>query len=107
MKNKNLFVRCALFIGAAALCSAASFTGKVVAGTCQADQPAACEVTESTASYALQLADGKILRLDANGSAEVAKLVKEDLAKVKAGQVIVDGDLDGETITATSVKLAQ
>ena len=107
-KNMNQFARYgSLLLGAAAMCSAASFTGKVVAGTCQPGQAAACEVTESTAAYALQVAEGKVLKLDASGNAAVAKLAKENLAKVKAGKVMVDGVLEGETVKVTSVKLAE
>jgi hypothetical protein len=107
MKSMNILVRCSLFLGAAALCSAASFTGKVVASTCAPDQPATCEVTENTTSYGIRLADGKVLTLDEKGNAEVARLAKEDMAKMKTGQVIVEGDLDGETVKVTSVKLEQ
>jgi hypothetical protein len=106
-KSTNLFVRYgSLLLGLAAICSAASFTGKVVAGTCQPGQAATCEVTESTTAYALQTAEGKILKLDAGGNTAVAKLAKENMAKVKAGKVLVDGVLEGETVKVASVKLA-
>jgi hypothetical protein len=107
MRSMSILMRCSMFLGAAALCSAASFTGKVVASTCAPDQPATCEVTDKTTSYGIRLSDGKILTFDAKGNAEVARLAKEDLAKVKAGQVVVEGDLDGETVKVTSVKLEQ
>jgi hypothetical protein len=83
----NLMMRCGtLLLGAAAMCTAAPFAGKPVAGTCQAGQAGRCEVTESTTSYALQLPEGKILKVDVCGKASVAKLAKESLAKVKAGK---------------------
>lgn len=95
-----------LLLGTAVMCSAASFTAKVVAGTCQAGQAAGCEVTESTTAYALQLAEGKVVKLDASGNAAVAKLAKENLAKIKAGKVTVDGVLEGDMLKVASVKHA-
>lgn len=116
---KKLIKLTTLFGLAAALSFADNWTGKLVDASC-ADKggPAAaapggapkaepgkasdsCAVSATTTSFAIQTADGKILKLDASGNSKAAAAVKTDAGK--AASVSVSGEMQGQNIKVDSI----
>jgi hypothetical protein len=88
------------------ICFADTLTGKLVNAGCQADKPASCELTDTTQAFALQTADGKMLKLDPGGNSQAVQIVRQDPAKAKSGQFRVDGDVKGDTVMVKSIQPA-
>src|SRR6266851_3794142 len=68
------------------LCLAESWSGKVVDAACkdQAQAPAACEPTASTAVFGIELSDGKVLKLDNAGNAKATEVTYETAISVSS-----------------------
>jgi hypothetical protein len=97
-----------------ALSFADTFMGKLVDASCaQQQKDAACNPTASTATFALQVSGGKMLKLDADGNQKAADALKQnnnsaDRAKdpnASDTQVsaTVQGTLNGDEIKVDSI----
>jgi len=104
---------------AASLSFADNWTGKLIDASCHDRNapPAAapggapkaepgkatesCAPTATTTSFALQTADGKVMKLDASGNSKAAAAVKSDASK--AGSVSVSGEMQGQNIKVDSI----
>ena len=94
-KHKNL-IRAGLLIGFALSTSAASIDGYLIDKMCSP----ACQKS----GYAVVTADGKLLSLDAKGNQEAIKALKAT-KKQDDLRVTVNGDVSGDSIKVTSLKL--
>ena len=108
-KHKNL-IRAGLLIGFALSTSAASIDGYLIDKMCSKKDPKTHE-TECALSpacqksgYAVVTADGKLLSLDAKGNQEAVKALKAT-KKQDDLRVTVNGDVSGDSIKVTSLKL--
>lgn len=104
----KLLVNSSLFLGLASMALAGTWTGKLIDANCD-QQPGkesitTCDITASTASFALHTVDGKMFKLDAAGNAKAAAMVKGDIAKYKTVQFKVDGDLDGDMVKVQTLE---
>ena len=98
---------------AAALSYAESWTGKLVDAPChdrslqpgQAKSPAeSCTATQTTTSFAIETADGKVYKLDAAGNAKAATMMKGN-PDSKDASVTISGSMDGQTVKVDSIDL--
>ena len=84
---------------------AETWTGKLVdaacAGKSQKSQ-ADCSPTVATRSFAIELSDGKILKLDSNGNSKATEAIKDTTFKPES-QVTVSGQLEGQTVKVESM----
>lgn len=88
---------------ALSLCSmcafAETYNGKLIDATCEAkqgkQQTQECSPTASTLSFAIQTADGKVMKLDSNGNTRAAAAIKKDVTKNNA---TVSGSFDGQML---------
>jgi hypothetical protein len=100
------------------LCLAENWTGKLVDAGCK-DQakpaPAdpsnpqamkACEPTEATATFGIELSDGRVLKLDNAGNVKAAEVAKTNSTK-QPMLVIVKGTLNGSMVTVESIEIQQ
>jgi hypothetical protein len=83
-----------MFSLASALCLADTWSGKLVDAACKMkNQQTECSATKATKTFGIELADGKVLPLDAAGNAKAGEAVKNSTgADLK---VSVTGSLDG------------
>jgi hypothetical protein len=97
------------------LCLAETWSGKVVDSACKdkshGAQPAqpgqatnACEPTAATTAFGIELADGKVLKLDGTGNAKAAEAVKSSNNKPGL-MATVTGSLDGQTVKVESIDI--
>jgi type 1 fimbria pilin len=105
----------ALWLSAGAAILAAqtkTFSGTLVDSDCKADDASKkCEVTSTSNAFGIQMPDGKYLKFDDHGNANVRVALHRRKAKVRdinrAGtiRVTATGTADGNTIKADSVEL--
>jgi hypothetical protein len=90
---------------------AESWTGTLIDANCKADSnpgnaksdlPSPCAATASTKVFAIQTADGKLIRLDSAGNAKAAAAVKNNENKTTA---TVNGSMDGQMLKVESIDL--
>ena len=103
---------------ATAFCYAESWTGKLVDASCaqnpqsgqkanEAEKRASCAPTVGTTSFAIQTADGHVLKLDASGNSKAATAVRADASKAKDANVTISGTMDGSTIKVESLNMSE
>jgi hypothetical protein len=81
-----------------------SFTGKLVDASCAAKaqvQKTECAPTAATKSFAIETADGKVLKLDSTGNSKAIAAMKDNFKP--ESQVTVSGQLDGQTVKVDSI----
>ena len=96
-----------------ALALAETFSGALVDATCAADKKASsdCVPTATTSSFALVLADGKAVKLDAAGNSKAADALKNSADRSKnphekkAITAKVTGSLSGDTIQVETIDI--
>jgi hypothetical protein len=91
--------RAIMFAAASALCFAETWSGKLIDPACkdkaqQSGQTMDCSATASTRTFGIELSDGTVLKLDSDGNAKAAEVVKTN--KSPNVQVTVTGSLDGK-----------
>jgi hypothetical protein len=62
-----------------------------------------CRISDSTSSYALRLADGRLLRFDDAGNAKIRQRLQSK--QTKTGRVDVKGKMQGDTIKLDSIHI--
>jgi hypothetical protein len=96
-----------------ALAVAETWSGSLVDASCTAEKKsgAECAPTSSTSSFALVLADGKIVKLDAAGNTKAADALKnsadrsKDPDKKAAVRASVTGSMSGDMIQVESLEV--
>lgn len=88
---------------AAAFSFAETWSGKLVDANCQPQVKNSCEASATTSSFAVQTADGKILKLDSAGNSKVSTAVRTDGINAKDAHVTVSGSMEGQTIKVDSI----
>ena len=83
-----------------------TFTGKLVDASCAAkaqktSPTTECAPTAATKSFAIETADGRILKLDSTGNSKASAAMKDNLKP--ESQVTVSGQLDGQTVKVDSI----
>ena len=94
-----------------AIAVAETWSGTLVDASCAADKKssAECAPTSSTSSFALVMADGKAVKLDAGGNTKAADALKNSADrsanpdKKAAVTAKVTGTLSGDTIQVESI----
>jgi hypothetical protein len=92
------FTKFALLLSlASAFCFADTWSGKLIDTSCKAKSQASgqnmdCAATKATRTFGIELPDGKVLNLDADGNSKAAEAVKT--AKSANMHVAVTGSLD-------------
>jgi hypothetical protein len=87
---------------AAAFSFAETWTGKLVDANCQPQAKTSCEASPTTTSFAVQTADGKILKLDSAGNSKASAALRTD-GVAKDAHVTVMGSMEGQTIKVDSI----
>jgi len=95
----------------AVLAFAETWSGTLVDASCAADKKpsAECAPTSSTSSFAVVLADGKTVKLDAGGNSKAADALKNSADRSKnpdkntAVTATVTGTLSGDTIQVENI----
>ena len=91
------------------LAVAETWSGTLVDAACTADKKAECAPTSATTSFALVLADGKTVKLDAGGNSKAADALKNsaDRSKSPASKTTVTakvtGSLSDDTIKVETI----
>jgi len=60
-----------------------------------------CNVSQTTAAFALETSDGKVYKLDASGNVKASTEIRKGAAK--ASRVTVPGTAEGQTIEVDSI----
>jgi hypothetical protein len=99
---------------AAALGYAEDWNGKLIDATChdrslQPGQeskgpPESCAATQTTTSFAIQTADGKVYKLDSSGNAKASTFMQGH-RDAKEVNVTVKGAMDGQMVKVESIDL--
>jgi hypothetical protein len=88
-------VKLGMAVTLAAGCSyAESWTGKLVDATClpKKEEPAKCDATGGTLNFAIQTADGKTLKFDAEGNVKTGAVLRA-FPDAKGPNVTVTGTM--------------
>jgi hypothetical protein len=99
-----------IFAAAAGLLAAQSnvgttWNGSLLDDSCRSTNiTAKCEITAQTSMFGVATDDGRYFKLDVSGNAKAREALAE---KKKTGSVMVDvdGQLDGEMIKVTAIKI--
>jgi hypothetical protein len=94
-----------------AIAAAETWSGTLVDASCAADKKsvAECAPTSTTSAFAIVLADGKAVKLDATGNSKAADALKNSADrsnnpdKKTAVRAKVTGSLSGDTIQVESI----
>lgn len=94
---RNVIKSALLLSVASALCFADSWTGKLIDASCKAKgdsntQSMSCAATAATTAFGIELSDGRVLNLDADGNMKAAEALKTN--KTSNQKVSVTGTLD-------------
>lgn len=97
----------------AVLAFAETWSGTLVDASCSAEKPssAECAPTSSTSNFALVVADGKTVKLDAGGNSKAADAFKNSADRAKnpdkktTTTATVTGTLSGDTIQVENIEL--
>jgi hypothetical protein len=97
----------------AVLAVAETWSGTLVDAACAADKKTSveCAPTSATSSFALVLADGKMVKLDASGNSKAADALKNNADRSKnpdSKKVVtakVTGSLSGDTIQVEAIEV--
>ena len=97
-----------LFVMTAAFAFAETWTGRLVDASCKAtnagkESVASCAATTATHLFAVQLADARVLNLDAAGNEKVADAVKNN-QKTNL-RATVTGSLEGQTVKVEKIEI--
>jgi hypothetical protein len=92
---------------------AETWSGTLVDATCAVEKKSAseCAPTASSSSFALVLADGKAIKLDANGNAKAADALKNSADRSKNPNekkpvtASVTGSMSGDTIQVEQIEV--
>ena len=88
------------------ICLAETWTGKLVDATCANEQNTkadrVCTVNESTESFAIRTADGKIYKLDLAANVKAADTLKAN-KKRSDMDVTVIGTMSGDTVKVDTI----
>jgi hypothetical protein len=98
----------------AALSYAESWTGKLLDSPCHdrslqpgqstKGEPESCNATQTTTTFAVQTADGKVYKLDASGNAKAATIMQSHKDS-KEPEVTINGSMDGQTVKVDSIDM--
>jgi hypothetical protein len=99
----------------AALSYGENLTGKLIDAACheksaqaapeaanQKSDLSSCQASASTTSFAVQTADGKVIKLDAAGNAKASTAIKGNPDN-KSPMATVSGTVDGQTVKVDSI----
>lgn len=97
-------------LATATLGLAADYSGKLIDANCSAAQNpspdskalAQCAPTSQTKSFAVQTADGKVIKLDSDGNKKAEEALKSDPTKT---DVTVSGSMNGQMLKVDSINL--
>lgn len=98
-----------LFVMAATFVFADSWTGRLVDAACKVSNQgsdasmSSCPVTNATHLFAIELADAKVLILDAAGNEKAADAIK-NTPKTDL-HATVTGSLDGQTVKVEKIEI--
>ena len=100
-----------LFSVTSVLCLADSWSGKLVDSSCKAKAQASgekmsCSATQATTTFGIELADGKVLHLDAEGNAKAADAIKNSKATDPTVSVTGSADASGK-VKVESIKIQE
>ena len=104
---KRILIRGAV---GASLCLADSWSGKLVDADCVTRQKAedqqqnACAPSRSTTMFAVEMQDGRTMRLDSTGNAKAAEMMHNSDGS-RAVMVTVTGTQNGRTVRVESIEM--
>jgi hypothetical protein len=108
---KNITKLGLLFAVTSVFCLADSWNGKLVDASCKAKSQAsgekmACSATQATTTFGVELADGKVLHLDAEGNAKAADAIKNSKSTDPTVSVTGSADASGK-VKVESIKIQE